>query len=70
MAAQLYDYDPADSLNSDDAGELFLKDAFATADPRYFVMAMGVAVRAVRGRGNVLSPQAPIRGRNENSRAL
>jgi probable addiction module antidote protein len=46
MAEQLYDYDPADALTSDEAIELFLADAFETGDAHYIAKAIGVVARA------------------------
>lgn len=46
MAEKLYDYDPADALDSDEAVEIFLKDAFATGDAGYIARALGVVARA------------------------
>jgi probable addiction module antidote protein len=46
MAEELYDYDPADALRSDEAIEVFLADAFETGDARYIAKALGVVARA------------------------
>lgn len=46
MAEKLYDYDPADALDSDEAVEIFLNDAFATGDAGYIARALGVVARA------------------------
>jgi probable addiction module antidote protein len=52
MADRLYDYDPADALQSDAAIEEFLTDAFETGDARYIAQALGVAARA-KGMTNI-----------------
>jgi DNA-binding phage protein len=46
MAEKLYDYDPADSLISNEAVELFLADAVETGDADYIAKARDVAIRA------------------------
>lgn len=46
MSKELYDYDPADALKSDEAIEVFLADAFETGDARYIAKAVGVVARA------------------------
>ena len=46
MAEKLYDYDPAHSLKTDEAVEIFLSDAFETGDARYIARALGVVARA------------------------
>lgn len=45
MAEKLYDYDPADALQSDEAIEVFLADAFETGDARHIARALGVVAR-------------------------
>ncbi len=52
MAQQLYDYDPADALKSDEAIEVFLVDAFETGDAGYIAKALGVVARA-KGMTNI-----------------
>jgi probable addiction module antidote protein len=52
MAEQLYDYDPADALKSDEAIEVFLGDAFETGDAHYIAKAIGVVARA-KGMANI-----------------
>ena len=52
MAEKLYDYDPADALQSDEAIEVFLSDAFETGDARYIARALGVVAR-VKGMTNI-----------------
>ena len=39
MAGELYEYDPADALTSDEAIEVFLADAFDTGDAHYIAKA-------------------------------
>jgi probable addiction module antidote protein len=46
MAEELYDYDPADALKSDEAIDVFLADAFETGDARYIAKALGLVARA------------------------
>jgi probable addiction module antidote protein len=46
MTIELYDYDAADALKSDDAIEVFLADAFETGDAAYIAKALGVVARA------------------------
>ncbi len=52
MAQQLYDYDLADALKSDEAIEVFLVDAFETGDAGYIAKALGVVARA-KGMTNI-----------------
>jgi probable addiction module antidote protein len=46
MAEKLFDYDPADALKSDEAIEVFLRDAFESGDAQYIAKALGVVARA------------------------
>ncbi len=46
MKDRLTPYDPAQALQSDEAIELFLNDAFATGDAGYIAQAIGVVARA------------------------
>jgi len=46
MAEKLYDFDPADLLESDEAIEIFLNDAFESGDARVIAAALGAAARA------------------------
>ncbi|MBZ9654374.1 addiction module antidote protein [Phyllobacterium lublinensis] len=46
MKIEIYDYDPAEALKSDEAIEVFLSDAFETGDARYIARALGVVARA------------------------
>lgn len=46
MPGQLYDYDPAEALDSTEAIAVFLADAQETSDPAYIVQAVAVAERA------------------------
>jgi len=46
MAEQLYDFDPAEALTSDEAIEAFLLDAFKTGEARHIAKAIGVVARA------------------------
>ena len=39
-------YDPADALASDDAIEVFLKDAFESCDAGFIAYALGIVARA------------------------
>jgi probable addiction module antidote protein len=52
MAAKLPPYDPAEDLDTPEAIEFFLNDAFETGDPAYISNALGVVVR-VKGMTNV-----------------
>ena len=46
MAKLLYDYDPATALDSPEAIEVFMADAFETGDASYIAKALGVVARA------------------------
>lgn len=46
MAEQLYNYDPADALDSPEAIEVFMADAFETGDAAYIAKALGAVARA------------------------
>ncbi len=46
MNEPVYDYDPADYLNSPEEIEVFLSEAFSTGDSGYIAKAIGVAARA------------------------
>ena len=45
MAEQLHHYDPADALDSPEAIEVFMADAFETLDANYIAKALGVVAR-------------------------
>lgn len=46
MNEKIYDFDPADLLDGDEAIEVFLNEAFSTGDARHIASALGVAARA------------------------
>lgn len=46
MTEPLYDYDPAQALQSPQAVAVFIADAFETADAAYIAKALGVVARA------------------------
>ncbi len=46
MADALYSYDPAVDLDSQEAIEVFMADAFETGDTTYIAKALGVVARA------------------------
>lgn len=46
MAEKFSDFDPADMLESDEAIEIFLSDAFETGDAGHIASAIGAAARA------------------------
>ena len=46
MTTELSNYDPADALDSREAIEVFVSDAFETADAAYIAKALGVVARA------------------------
>lgn len=46
MPGRLYDYDPAEALDSAEAIAVFLDDAQATGDPAHIAQAEAVAARA------------------------
>lgn len=54
MAEKLFTYDPAEDLDTPEAIEYFLNDAFETGDPVYISKALGVVARA-KGMTNVAS---------------
>ncbi len=46
MTVKLADFDPAKYLDSEEAVEAFLQEAFATEDAKFIAQAIGVAARA------------------------
>ncbi len=46
MTEPVYDYDPAAALDSPEAREIFIADAFETGDASYIAKALGVVARA------------------------
>ena len=46
MTEQLHNYDPADALDSPEAVEIFMADAFESADANYIAKALGVVAKA------------------------
>lgn len=46
MHEKIFEYDPANSLDSPEAIEVFLDDAFATGNAGFIAKAIGVAARA------------------------
>lgn len=46
MTNKIYDYDPAASLDSQEAIATFMTDAFETGDAVYIAKALGVVARA------------------------
>ena len=46
MAEPIFDYDPADYLDTPEAIEMFLSEAFKTGDSDYIANALGVAAKA------------------------
>lgn len=46
MSKALHIYDPAEALTSDEAIDLFMKDAFESGDAGYIAHALGVVARA------------------------
>ena len=46
MAEQVYKYDPVIALDTPEAVEVFLTDAFETEDPAYIAEALGLVARA------------------------
>ncbi len=46
MKEQLHDYDPADALDSPEAIQVFMADAFETGSVAYIAQALGVVARA------------------------
>ena len=52
MTEPLYDYDPAAALDSPEAVEVFITDAFETGDASYIAKALGVVARA-EGMSNI-----------------
>jgi probable addiction module antidote protein len=46
MAQVYFDYDPAAALDSAEAIEIFMADAFETGDSAYIAKALGVVARA------------------------
>lgn len=46
MTEQIYDYDPAQALDSPEAMALFIADALDIGDTAYIAKAMGVVARA------------------------
>jgi len=52
MTETLHIYDPAETLTSDEAIDIFMKDAFESRDAGYIAHALGVVARA-RGMSKV-----------------
>ena len=46
MTEQIYNYDPAEALNSQESVAIFMADAFETGDAAYVAKALGVVARA------------------------
>lgn len=46
MTEQIYNYDPAESLDSQESIAIFMADAFETGDAAYIAKALGVVARA------------------------
>ena len=46
MAEKFFPFDPAEALDSKEAIEFFLADAFETGDAEFIAIALGVAARA------------------------
>lgn len=46
MTEKIYHYDPAESLDSQEAIAIFMIDAFETGDAAYIAKALGVVARA------------------------
>lgn len=60
MAIELYDYDPAEALTSDEAIAVFMTEAFDTNDAGYIAQALGVAARAKGFTGVSLEPNLTL----------
>lgn len=56
MPGRLYDYDPAEALDSAEAIAVFLDDAQATGDPEHIARAEAVAARARQRLGITPEP--------------
>ena len=52
MSQTLYDYDPADSLDTPEAIEVFMADAVESGDAAYIAHALGVIAKA-RGMASI-----------------
>lgn len=46
MTEQVYNYDPAEALDSQESIAIFMADAFETGDAAYIAKALGVVARA------------------------
>ncbi len=46
MAEKIYNYDPAEALDSQEAIVVFMADAFETGDATYIAKALGIVARA------------------------
>ncbi|MBY5817874.1 putative addiction module antidote protein [Rhizobium leguminosarum] len=46
MAEQIFDFDPAEMLDSDEAIEAFIIEALQTGDAKFIASALGVVARA------------------------
>lgn len=46
MAEKIYNYDPAEALDSQEAIVIFMADAFETGDANYIAKALGIVARA------------------------
>ena len=54
MAEKIYNYDPAEALNSQEAIAIFMADAFETGDAAYIAKALGIVARA-KGMADIAS---------------
>ena len=52
MTEKLYDFDPAEMLQSPEAIEMFLLDAFETGEARHIASALGVVAR-IKGMSDI-----------------
>ncbi len=52
MTAKLTNYDPAKALDSQEAIDIFLNDAFETENPKHIAEALGIIARS-KGMSNI-----------------
>jgi len=63
MTEEIFDFDPAEMLDSDEAVEAYLDELLKTGDPQFIASALGVVARA-EGMTKI-SREAGLRARSE-----
>lgn len=58
MAEEIFDFDPAEMLDSDEAIEAFIIEALQTGDAKFIASALGVVARA-KGMSKIARKNRP-----------